>query len=246
MHDVSQEPKGISAQMLSDRLGVCYGTALHLWHRLRRGLEEEMALFLGPAQFDEMYYGGREGNKHAKKKLHAGRGPGTKTPIIGVVDERTNLMDSQVIISADSPTVQNYVRSRVVSGSNVYSDDHAAYRSVPGIIHESVAHSPGEYVRDSVTTNWIEAHWAIARRGFMGNYHQASLKHLHRYFTEFKWRHNHRPETVRERMEFIARNMLHRRLNLREMRAGGKPAEGVVNADVMSQPPQLEFWPSWP
>lgn len=246
MYDASQEPKGISAQMLSDRLGVSYGTALHLWHRMRRGLEEEMELFLGPTQFDEMYYGGREGNKHANKKLHAGRGPGTKTPIIGVVDERTNLMDSQVIISADSPTVQNYVRSRVVAGADVYSDDHAAYRSVPGITHESVAHSRGEYVRDSVTTNWIESHWATVRRGFMGNYHGASLKHLHRYFTEFKWRHNHRPETVRERMEFIARNMRYRRLTLREMRAGGKAAEGVVNAAVMSQPPQLEFWPSWP
>ena len=246
MYDVSQEPKGISAQMLSDRLGVSYGTALHLDHRIRRGMEEEMELFIGPTQFDEMYYGGREGNKHANKKLHAGRGPGTKTPIIGVVDERTNQMDSRVIVSADSPTVQNYVRSRVVSGAAVYSDEHASYRNVPGIAHESVVHSRGEYVRDFVTTNWIESHWAIVRRGFMGNYHQASLKHLHRYFTEFKWRHNHRPETVLERMQFIARNMLRRRLTLREMRAGGKAAEGVVNAAVMSQPPQLEFWPSWP
>ena len=246
MYDVSQEPTGISAQMLSDRLGVCYGTALHFWHRLRRGMEEEMELFLGPTQFDEMYYGGREGNKHAKKKLHAGRGPGTKTPIIGVVDERTNRMDSRVIVSTDGATVQNYVRSRVVSGAMVYSDEHAAYRNVPGIAHESVAHSRGEYVRDFVTTNWIESHWAIVRRGFMGNYHQASSKHLHRYVTEFKWRHNHRPETVLERMQFIARNMRDRRLTLREMRAGGKASEGVVNAAVISQPPQLEFWPSWP
>ena len=79
----------------------------------------------------------------------------------------------------------------------------------------------------------------------MGNYHQASLKHLHRYATEFKWRHNHRPDTVLERMEFIVRNMRDRRLTLREMRAGGKSAEAVVNAAVMSQLPQLEFWPSW-
>ena len=246
MYDVSQEPKGISAQMLSDRLNVSYGTALHLWHRMRRGFEEEMELFLGPTQFDEMYYGGREGNKHANKKLHAGRGPGTKTPIIGVVDERTNRMDSRVIVSADGATVHNYVRSRVVSGAMVYSDEHAAYRNVPGIAHESVTHSRGEYVRDFVTTNWIESHWALVRRGFMGNYHQASLKHLPRYATEFKWRHNHRPETVRERMESIVRNMRHRRMTLKEMRAGGKSAEVVVNAAVMSQPPQLEFWPSWP
>ena len=59
----------------------------------------------------------------------------------------------------------------------------------------------------------------------MGNYHQASLKHLPRYATEFKWRHNHRPETVRERMESIVRNMRHRRMTLKEMRAGGKSAE---------------------
>ena len=104
MYDVSQEPKGISAQMLSDRLNVSYGTALHLWHRMRRGFEEEMELFLGPTQFDEMYYGGREGNKHANKKLHAGRGPGTKTPIIGVVDERTNRMDSRVTVLLSTTT----------------------------------------------------------------------------------------------------------------------------------------------
>ena len=231
--------------MMSDRLGVSYGTALHLWHRMRRGLEEEMELFNGPTQFDEMYYGGREGNKHTNKKLHAGRGPGTKTPIIGVVDERTNRMDSRVIVTADSPTVQNYVRSRVVPGAKVYSDEHAAYRNVPGIAHESVVHSRGEYVRDFVTTNWIESHWALVRRGFMGNYHQASSKHLHRYFEESKWRHNHRSETVRERMEFIVRNVRHRRLTLRDMRSGGKAAEGVVNAAVLSQLPQLEFWPLW-
>ena len=66
------------------------------------------------------------------------------------------------------------------------------------------------------------------------------------YATEFKWQHNHRPETVRERMQFIVRNMRHRRLTLREMRTGGKSAEAVVNAAVMSQPTQLEFWLSWP
>lgn len=48
----------------------------------------------------------------------------------------------------------------------------------------------GEYSRDGVTTNSIEAVFAVLKRGLHGVYHHASKKHLHRYVDEFAFRLN--------------------------------------------------------
>ena len=34
-------------------------------------------------------------------------------------------------------------------------------------------------------TNGIESHWAMLKRGYVGTYHQMSVKHLGRYINEF-------------------------------------------------------------
>ena len=114
------------------------------------------------------------------------------------------------------------------------------------MVHESVNHSQGEYVRDGVTTNWIESVWALFERMLMGTYHQASRKHLKRYVAELVWRRNTRELGVRGRMAWVAGHMSGRRLSLREMRSGGgvgleRAAKRAMD-DVVEQ---LELWPGW-
>ena len=70
-------PKGISSIALGRAIGVRQATAWFMLHRIREGwpaLHEERDRFVGPVEMDETYVGGLERNKHADKKLNAGRG----------------------------------------------------------------------------------------------------------------------------------------------------------------------------
>ena len=49
-----------------------------------------------------------------------------------------------------------------------------------------------------------------------------SVKHLRRYLAEVMWRHNHRSSRVLDQMGSVVRNMVGRRLRLRDMRSGGR------------------------
>ena len=64
------------------------------------------------------------------------------------------------------------------------------FTKLSGFIHETINHSPGEYVRGDVTTNGIESVFAVLKRGLVGVYHHASPKHLDRYVDEFAFRLN--------------------------------------------------------
>lgn len=52
-----------------------------------------------------------------------------------------------------------------------------------------------EYVRKgnpAIHTNGVENFWSLFKRGVIGQYHQVSTKHLHRYLDEFTFRFSNR------------------------------------------------------
>jgi hypothetical protein len=58
-----------------------------------------------------------------------------------------------------------------------------------------VNHIALEYVRKGdkeVHTNSIENFWSLFKRGVIGQYHQISVKHMHRYLDELTFRFNNR------------------------------------------------------
>ena len=87
----------------------------------------------GEIEFDETYIGGLERNKHASKKLKAGRGPVGTQPGIGLRERGSGQVRAHPITGTDAAHLQGAVRSEVVPGSTIYTDGLRAYRGMGGV-----------------------------------------------------------------------------------------------------------------
>ena len=187
--------KSISSCQMARELGCTQKTAWYLAQRIRETWLNKSSIgdpMAGEIEIDETYIGGLERNKHASKKLKAGRGPVGKQPVIGLRERGSGQVRAHPITGTDAAHLQGPVRSEVVPGSTIYTDGHRAYRGMGEYIHEAVEHSVGEYVRDQAHTNGIESFWALLKRGYIGTFHHFSEKHMGRYVDEFATRHNRR------------------------------------------------------
>jgi transposase-like protein len=194
-HLMASSKKGISAHQLHRTLKVTYKTAWFMAHRLREAMRElnTTAPLGGPGkavEFDETYIGGKERNKHRRKRHGIGGGFGKE--IAFALVERGGSVRSHHVPSVSADTLRPILQVQIHAASKVMSDDGGSRVGREFPLHQSINHSIGEYVRGDVHTNTIEGYFSILKRGIAGVYHHVSEQHLKRYLAEFDFRYNER------------------------------------------------------
>ena len=198
--------KGISSLQVrrvifGEDSGTDWRTAWYICHRWRCAMRGDAFPLTGEVEADETYIGGKDKNRHWKRKsfnLRKQAKGGAKVGYgkIGVIGaiERKGSVVARVIGDQDARTLTGFVRKATSEKvSLVATDENPSYEHL-GRPHEAVNHSRGEYVRGNVHTNNIESFWSLLKRGIVGTYHKVGKDYLPLYLNEFSFRHNHRSD----------------------------------------------------
>lgn len=215
MYLMSRSPKGCSSIQLGKDLGITQKSAWHVGQRIRAAWAEELDALAGTVEVDETYIGGKERNKHAKKRRYT-RGPSGKQKIIGAVERGGNVRALHVD-RLNAATLHGFIHGSARSGTTVYTDENPGYAGLRGFRHSSVNHKAKQYVEDDVHTNSVESFWALLKRGYVGTYHYWSPKHLQRYVDEFAGRANSRDLPQIDRMARLVRGSVGKRLRYKDL-----------------------------
>ena len=218
---LSTSLKSVSSMKLHRDLSINQRSAWFLAHRLRVALADRQEAFDGPAEADEVYFGGLRKNMSNKKRAEladTGRGAVGKEAVVGVKDRETGRVAVRHVPRTNIPHVAGFVAEKVKLGAKVYTDEASVYQALdPWFDHESVNHSAGEYVRQQAHTNGIESFWSMLKRSHKGTFHKFSPKHLQRYVDEFAGRHNVRDADTIDIMATFAAGAVGKRLRYREL-----------------------------
>lgn len=148
-----------------------------------------------------------------------------KTAVVGAKDRASNQLVARVVTSTDTQTLQGFVTGNTGPGATVYTDDAAAYESLPN--HEAVKHSVGEYVLGQAHTNGVESFWPMLKREYIGTHHKMSPKRLNCSVKEFEGRHKVRGQDTYDQMGTIFGAMNDSRLRYKDPITGNGLSSGA-------------------
>lgn len=227
-HLLCASKKGMSAHQLHRMLKVTYRSAWFMAHRIRYTMSQEplSSKLKGIIEIDETYIGGRRRNPvstavkpgvRAKDHPHPFAG---KAPVVSVL-QRDGRVQSRYMPRVTAENLKPMIETMVAEDAHIMTDSGTVLKgALSGRKHDQVNHRAGEYVRREngvvISTNSIEGYFATLKRGINGVYHHVGKQHLHRYLSEFDFRHNSRKEKDGDRTLMALKSTNGRRLMLRD------------------------------
>jgi transposase-like protein len=194
--------KSISANQLKEHLGIgSYRTAWYLAHRIRKAMADEHGPFeqlRGIVEVDETYIGGKAKRRFGRAKGHTTRDQ--KFDMVLGMRERGGRVKYVHIPDGKAATIREAVRKHIVPNpERLYTDSAAVYNfaldAQMALKHRMVNHSKEWVVPNTrIHTNTVESSFSLLKRGLIGSFHRVSIKHLHRYLSEFEFRFNMRKD----------------------------------------------------
>lgn len=209
---VTGHKKGISSLQLAKDIDTTQKTAWFLLQRIRAcfGIENNNELE-GIVEADESFYGGKNKNRHANKKVKnsQGRSFKDKTPILGLI-QRGGKMTAVVTANTKRESIQPIIKKFVAKGSALISDDWMGYYGLDTHYHQyTIKHADKGYKHDydaSIHTNNIEGAWKILKNSLRDMYNHVSRKHLQMYVDEFVYRYNMRKFIDSDKFNWLIAN----------------------------------------
>lgn len=191
--------KTISSYSLKDKIGTTQRTAWFVQQRVRWALANNtIEKMQGDIEVDETYVGGKETNKHERKKQPLSQGGNNKMVVVGVL-QRKGMLGMKYInktnIKNIQPVLENYID---FDNSNLYTDESPVYK---GYKREVVNHSQKEYTRGNASTNSVENTFGLFKRRIYGIHHQITKQHIDKYITSFMFYFNNKTLSIAERFE---------------------------------------------
>ena len=204
--------KSISANQLKEHLGIgSYRTAWYMAHRIRKAMVEETSPFdqlRGIVEIDETYIGGKTKRRFGRAKENQ-RPRSEKFDMVLAMRERgekggrPGRVKFVHIPDGKKESIREAVRKHVVPNPDrLYTDSAAVYNfaldAQMALKHRAVNHSREWVVPNTrIHTNTVESAFSLLKRGLIGSFHRVSIKHLHRYLSEFEFRFNIRKDEDR-------------------------------------------------
>lgn len=190
--------KGVSSLQLQRDVGMAKKTAWYLGHRIRKAMglieQADETPLTGTVEVDEAYMGAKKWDSRRKRPRYA------KTPVFGMVERDGRARTFHVQNVSMKRVMQKITDNVAITADAIYSDESRLYDRTKECLenrnHQTVNHMKKEWVRGPVHTGTIDGFWGLLKRGIIGSFHQISVKHLHRYLSEFqfKWNNRKNPE----------------------------------------------------
>lgn len=204
--------RGISSCQLARDLGVTQKTAWNMLHKIRAFMKFlNNQTVSGDVEIDEAFVGGKNKNRHKKKKVARcqGRSFKDKVPVFGILQRGahvTAMVVPDTKASTLKPIITRFIEenSRIFTDGWDYSNLNTKYQQYSvdhgsSFYGETIITAYGESI--NVNTNGIENVWSHFKRMVFGTYYKVSKMHLQRYVDEFVFRFNTRKCGDIERFE---------------------------------------------